>query len=82
MESIGGTNLFSLFKEDNFNLIAYFNGLINLKKLKQSYHFVNTNLEKYWFENHIKNGILLRNNTDMLGKISHKKYIQSLHDKN
>lgn len=82
MESIGGINLFSLFKEDNFNLIAYFNGLINIKKLKQSYHFVNTNLEKYWFENHIKNGILLRNNTDMLGKISHKKYIQNLHDKN
>jgi tryptophan 6-halogenase len=82
MENVGDYGLFNLFKEDNFNLIAYFNGLINTKLLKKTYNLINKNLSKYWFENHIKNGIVLRNNTDMLGKISHKKYIQNINDNN
>jgi len=40
LELIESYSWFSLFKEANFNLIAYFNGLIDLKKLKQNYKYI------------------------------------------
>jgi flavin-dependent dehydrogenase len=78
MEVIGPYNLFSLFKEDNFNMIAYFNGLINISKLKQNYYSIDKSLQKYWFEKNIKNGIILRNNT-IIGTKSHKEFIKEIH---
>ena len=82
MESIGHYNLFTLFKEDNFNLIAYFNGLIDTKLLRNSYNIVNKKLKRYWLENRIEGGSMLWRNTDRTRKMSHKKYIQRIHDTN
>jgi len=81
MEAVGHYNLFTLFKEDNFNLIAYFNGLIDTKLLRNSYNIVDKKLKRYWLENRIEGDMLWRN-TDRTRKMSHKKYIQGIHDRN
>ena len=82
LELIGSYSWFSLFKEANFNLIAYFNNLIDLKKLKENYEYINKKLDDYWFEKNIENGIILRNKTELIRKMSHKEYIKNLHVKN
>jgi tryptophan halogenase len=79
IEFNGNDNIYSLFKEDNFNLIAYFNGLINTKKLKQEYSMITKDLKKYWDINYIK-GFKNRNKENYTDLISHKEYIKNINN--
>ena len=79
LEYTGKDNVYCLFKEDNFNLIAYFNGLINTKKLKQEYLSISKDLKKYWDINYI-NKLKNRNKKDYTNLITHKEYIKDINN--